>query len=170
MQGRRATPLRAAAGFTLIELLVVIAIIAILMAALMPALSVAKKQATWAACLSNQKSLMTGWIVYSDENGSQYGENEGGWHLQFTGAMNRLNNPASWTFYDPLASHPIKARTFGFADAHSEKIKWRDERTLEFIQHNAHDPSAHSGFNRTSPDNEDLRWLVEHFIAQDRAE
>ncbi len=301
MKGRRATHLRTAAGFTLIELLVVIAIIAILMAVLMPALSAAKKQATSAACLSNQKSLMIGWIMYSDENddllmcngacyeqwqgsydptpwvhspmdlagnrlatpppaitdedrfrgiqagtmwpyvrdvdvyhcpgdnrrntrqpprdcfrsyslsyafgplraatpearggyryyermievrnaalyyvlieeehnGSQYGENEGGWHLPFTGAMNRLNNPASWTFYDPLASYHIKASTFGFADGHSEKIKWRDKRTLEFIQHNADDPSTHSGFNRTSPGNEDLQWLLEHFIAQDRIE
>jgi prepilin-type N-terminal cleavage/methylation domain-containing protein len=287
-------------GFTLIELLVVIAIIAILMAILMPALSAAKKQASSAACLSNQRSLITGWIMYADDNdgqlmcngacyefwqgsydptpwvhspmdpagnrlgspppatitkedryrgiqagtmwkyvkdvdvyhcpgdnrrstrkpprdcfrsyslsyafgrlrattpdprggyryyqrmsevkpaaqfyvlieeehnGSGYGENEGGWHLPFGGVLNRLDNPASWTFYDPLASYHIKSSTFGFADGHAERIKWKDKRTLEFIQNNADDPSTHSGFNRTSPDNEDLRWLLEHFIGRER--
>jgi prepilin-type N-terminal cleavage/methylation domain-containing protein len=291
-----------AKGFTLIELLVVIAIIAILMAILMPALSAAKKQATAAACVSNQRSLLTGWIMYADDsdgllmcngacyeywtggfdptpwvhsptdvagnalgapappsitdedrfrgimrgtmwqyvkdvdvyhcpgdkrrntrpaprdcwrsysisyafgplrastlaarggyryyermlevrsaanyyvfveeehNGSRYGENEGGWHLPFTGGQNRLANPGSWTFYDPLASYHIKASTFGFADGHAERYKWRDERTLEFIELNAGDPSAHSGINLSSAENEDLRWLLEHFVAPDRVE
>jgi prepilin-type N-terminal cleavage/methylation domain-containing protein len=289
-------------GFTLIELLVVIAIIAILMAILMPALSAAKKQATAAACVSNQKSLLTGWIMYADDNdgllmcngacyeywsggfdptpwvhsptdiagnalgtpapttitdddryrgimrgtmwnyvkdvdvyrcpgdnrrstrkpprdcwrsysisyafgplrastlaarggyryyermlevrsaanyyvfveeehnGSRYGENEGGWHLPFNGGQNQLANPGSWTFYDPLASYHIKASTFGFADGHAERYKWRDERTLEFIELNAGDPSAHSGISLSSPDNEDLQWLLEHFVAQNRVE
>lgn len=105
-----------------------------------------------------------------DRPGRNYGKNEGGWHLPFNGGLNRLDNPAGWTFYDPLASYHIKASTFGFADGHSEKIKWSDKRTLEFIQHNAADASAHSGFNRTSPGNEDLQWLLEHFIAPDRVD
>ena len=55
-------------AFTLIELLVVIAIIALLMAIIMPALSLAKKKAATTACLSNTKNLSLGWYMYMQEN------------------------------------------------------------------------------------------------------
>ena len=42
-------------GFTLIELLVVVSIIALLVSILMPALRIAKEQATGALCLTRQK-------------------------------------------------------------------------------------------------------------------
>ena len=55
-------------GFTLIELLVVIAIIAILAAMLLPALAAAKKRATQATCLNNQKELALAWVMFADDN------------------------------------------------------------------------------------------------------
>lgn len=279
-------------GFTLIELLVVIAVIAVLMGILMPSLQAARRLASSSACLSNQKTLLTAWVMYADEfngslvsnlacyddsssmdktawvyspknihghsfsdhpapatiteedrfrgiragtlwpyvtdvkayhcpgdnrrstqmpprdcyrsysisyafgwnpisdyagqayrkiqevkqaalyyvfveeehNGSNYGANEGGWHIK---GRDRTN-PSAWLFYDPLASYHLKASTFGFADGHASRKKWMDKRTLEFIQTNKDSPGAHSGMDNPSPDNEDLRWLIEHFWSKDR--
>jgi prepilin-type N-terminal cleavage/methylation domain-containing protein/prepilin-type processing-associated H-X9-DG protein len=55
-------------GFTLIELLVVISIIALLMAILIPSLSLARKQASGSACLGNEQSLILAWVMYADDN------------------------------------------------------------------------------------------------------
>lgn len=104
-------------------------------------------------------------FIEEEGDGSRYGENEGAWQLSLDGYSNRLANPATWTFYDPLASYHVKSSTFGFADGHTEKYTWRDQRTLEFIRANAADPSAFLGISTVSADNEDLRWLIEHYYA-----
>lgn len=58
-------------AFTLIELLVVIAIVAILLSVLIPALNVAKQQATGAICLSNLNGLSKAWTLYAEDNGGR---------------------------------------------------------------------------------------------------
>jgi len=55
-------------AFTLIELLVVIAIIALLLAILVPSLSLVKRKAASAVCLVNFKNLALGWYMYQEEN------------------------------------------------------------------------------------------------------
>lgn len=59
-------------GFTLIELLVVIAIIAILAAILFPVFAQARKSARKASCQSNQKQIVTGLLMFADDQQGRF--------------------------------------------------------------------------------------------------
>ncbi len=76
-------------GFTLIELLVVIAIIAILAAILFPVFAKAREKARQSSCLSNEKQLGLGLMMYSND----YDERVPAWKVQGTCAA---DTAVSW--------------------------------------------------------------------------
>jgi prepilin-type N-terminal cleavage/methylation domain-containing protein len=59
-------------GFTLIELLVVISIVSLLMAVLLPALAKARASARAMKCLNNQKQIMLGMTLYTNDFDEYY--------------------------------------------------------------------------------------------------
>jgi prepilin-type N-terminal cleavage/methylation domain-containing protein/prepilin-type processing-associated H-X9-DG protein len=97
-------------GFTLIELLVVIAIIAILAAILFPVFAKAREKARQTSCLSNEKQIMLGFLMYAQD----YDE-----CLPLSKALNGANPPYTAAdlvmpyvknnqiFFCPSSHHPM---------------------------------------------------------------
>jgi prepilin-type N-terminal cleavage/methylation domain-containing protein/prepilin-type processing-associated H-X9-DG protein len=71
-------------GFTLIELLTVIAIIAILAAILFPVFAKAREKALTTSCLSNQKQLATGLLMYASDYDNRLPSPGDGWNCSPT--------------------------------------------------------------------------------------
>jgi prepilin-type N-terminal cleavage/methylation domain-containing protein/prepilin-type processing-associated H-X9-DG protein len=67
-----ASPQSFVRAFTLIELLVVIAIIAILAAILFPVFASAREKARQTTCLSNERQIATGMLMYMQDNDEIY--------------------------------------------------------------------------------------------------
>lgn len=74
-----------AAGFTLIELLVVIAIIAILAAILFPVFARARENARRASCMSNEKQLALGFMMYTQDYDGRFPQHWGYYNPDGTG-------------------------------------------------------------------------------------
>lgn len=101
-------PVKRNVAFTLIELLVVIAIIAILAAVLLPVLQAAKTRGQTATCISNQKQLITAWLMYATDNNDYC---PGNWwqHEQDWKSHPKENWVAGWE--DPTGSAPNNSAT-----------------------------------------------------------
>ena len=64
--------------------------------------------------------------------------------------------PTAWRFINWPASYHSRAGAFNFADGHSAFQKWNDPRTCPPIIPGQIPPPL------TSPQNQDIRWLLEH--------
>ena len=91
-------------------------------------------------------------LVFVEEDVTRYGSPYntscwGGWMLFQSG----------YSWWDSPAHHHKEASTFGFADGHAEKHKWKDEDTLALIMENTNDPEP--------LENEDLLWLAKGYVS-----
>ena len=101
LSSRYRAPKRA---FTLIELLVVIAIIAILAAILFPVFAQARAKARQAVCMSNQKQMVTGAIMYNQDYDDRWIDRCAGYNLNSDYFAVNINADIGYCYDNKLPS------------------------------------------------------------------
>ncbi len=81
----------------------------------------------------------------------------------FSGNFNYNHNswdfePWDGDFHDPMALYHNDSSTFGFADGHSERHKWKEQRTIDYFADRDNYPYGR-GSNELCAGNVDLAWL-----------
>jgi len=88
-------------------------------------------------------------------------------YYDFRGNFNFNHNswdfePWEGDFHDPLGVYHVDSSTFGFADGHAEKHKWRDDRTVEYFKDRDAAMNKYGGMAGVCGGNQDLHWLIRH--------
>ncbi len=98
-------------AFTLIELLVVIAIIALLLAIVVPAMSMAKEMARRTVCANNLKSLGQGVMLFAEDNDDKLPNTHG-----YNGTGSAFNTYMLFNvdINQPLGRRVTAAKSFGY--------------------------------------------------------
>ncbi len=137
-------------GFTLIELLVVIAIIALLLAIVMPALSLAKEKAKNLSCRANVRSLALALRLYSEQtNGKLFSYYDGLYLNQLTDHIGELNKVR----YCPSTKvdESVTSTSWG-----SSRTSWTWARGVQEPEHGSY---GLNGWLYAYPDDYDNSWV-----------
>ena len=79
-----------------------------------------------------------------------------GWGLDFPRDMT-LGSPTSWEWHDPMGTYHTGGCTFGYADGHADKYKWKDPRTVPYFR-----DRFDSTLSKSQPENEDIEFMLKH--------
>jgi hypothetical protein len=72
--------------------------------------------------------------------------------------------PYTGSMWDPLGIFHSDACTFSYMDAHAERKKWQDKRTIIYCTSRTEAAAQGFGKNqRFTPPNPDVDWLDEHY-------
>ena len=161
-------------GFSLVELLVVITIIAILAALLLPAINKAKSISQRATCISNQKQLQMGHMIFSDDHGdkilysSSWKYEKCASYAWMAGSLNlsTYGNRARWLASSPLFPYVGKSVGVFKCPADKDVVRVMNKQktyTKELIpRHRSYSVNIHYGGWAGWPVEDDKEWKVYH--------
>jgi prepilin-type N-terminal cleavage/methylation domain-containing protein len=120
-------------AFTLVELLVVIGIIALLISILLPSLAKARESANRAACLSNVRQIVTGFVMYTNDNKG---------YFPFCALNATPQQPEDWIWWNQGDIANIKDHGIGpyLNLSKNPKVMYCPSDDLKFRLRNLNDP------------------------------